>query len=429
MARIGIDARLYGVASGTGIGRYVEELISSMAYLLSPSPDAPAGTGRSPSPCDGEGEDVSFVVFLRRDGFDAFDPPNDRWSKVLADFRPYTLGVQTRYPRLIRDARVNLMHFTHFDHPIRCPVPFVTTIHDLILLHHPSIRASTLGPLRFWMKYHAYRAVLRHALRASRMVLTPSETIRQQLHNELHIPLARITATALGADHVTRHQVSAISSRIPPTPYLLYIGNAYPHKHLETLIASMATCRKRPELHDLSLVLVGRADDFTRRLQAKTTASPWVIWYGATHEKERTQLVRNAAAYVTLSADEGFDLPTVEALAAGTPVIASDIPVHREILGDAAMLLRESDVNTFAEAIADLVVNRSPTGLRARLGANGPAHAARYQWRACAQQTLRVYRDALQCLDVEPPRRRDERVADPPTTSPPRSSSPTSTRG
>jgi len=419
--RIGIDARLYGIESGTGIGRYVEELLRAIADLPSPS--------CSPSPRDGEGEDVSFVVFLRRDGYEAFMPPNDRWSKVLADFRPYTRRVQTEFPRLIRAARLDLMHFTHFDQPIRYPVPSVTTIHDLILLHHPSIRASTLSPIRFWAKYIAYRAILRHACRASRHILTPSETIRRQLHDELGVPLDRITTTPLGVDHQSKFQISNFKFQIPPQPYLVYIGNAYPHKRIAALIASVAACRNRPELRTLSLVLVGRDDDFTRRLQAEHAASPWLIWYGPTGEEERTHLVRNAVAYVTLSADEGFDLPTVEALAIGTPVIASDIPVHREILDGAAILLDAMDTAKIAEAVARIVINTNPSGLRATLMANGRAHATSYRWCRCAQQTQRVYRDILACLDVEPPRRRDGRDDAPPAASPPRSSSPTSTRG
>ncbi|MBI4449741.1 glycosyltransferase, partial [Candidatus Uhrbacteria bacterium] len=249
--RIGIDARLYGVESGTGIGRYAQELLRQ--FLGMPKFKA-------------QMSNVEFVIFLRQDGYEAFTTPDERWTKVLADFRPYTIGVQTRYPRLIRAAGVDLMHFTHFDHPVRCPVPFVITIHDLILLEHPSIRASTLGPLRFWVKYAAYRRVLQHAVLRSMRILTPSRSVKEQIAQRFGVLREKIIATPLGADHAPGIQIPDSKFQIPESSYLLYVGNAYPHKNLEQLIRVFRGLTERhPKLR---LVLVGKEDDFYRRLQS-----------------------------------------------------------------------------------------------------------------------------------------------------------------
>ncbi|MDO8622133.1 MAG: glycosyltransferase family 1 protein [bacterium] len=455
--RIGIDARLYGVESGTGIGRYSQELLRQFGQVASGSPPPArhasqlAGVaGRPLAPPPSGGGEIEFVVFLRKDGYEAFTPPDERWTKVLADFRPYTIGVQTRYPRIIRAAGVDLMHFTHFDHPIRCPVPFVITIHDLILLEYPTVRASMLGPLRFWVKYAAYRRVLDHAVRQSIRILTPSRSVKEQIAERFGILREKIIATPLGVDHASKFQISNFKFQIPSQPYLLYVGNAYPHKNLEQLVRILP---KLIEHHPhLQLVLVGREDDFYRRLRStvygllRGNARTPIVFTGPVRDEELRLLMAGAAAYVSPSRHEGFDLPTVEALAAGTPVIASDIPVHREILGSAFVPFPTDDDAALADAIHRTLTrqdnnphNRGSSctaglihsDVRATLRDRGIVRAQQFSWRTCAGDTLRAYREALAWLDHEPQHTTSsgaERAATP-TASPPHSSSPTSTRG
>ncbi|MBI4142437.1 glycosyltransferase family 4 protein [Candidatus Uhrbacteria bacterium] len=392
--RIGIDARLYGVESGTGIGRYSQELLRQFLEIPNSKFQIP---------------NLDVVVFLRRDAYEMFTLPNVHWTKVLADFRPYTIGVQTRYPRIIRDAGVDLMHFTHFDHPIRCPVPFIVTIHDLILLHYPSIRATTLGPIRFWIKYAAYRAVLRHAVTRSAHILTPSETIRQQLHHELCVPLNRITTTHLGVDHIETPETllrqgsagqadgwkleaqttRAVDCRLSTvdSPYLLSIGNAYPHKNIEQLVRIAPELAKiHPDFH---VRIVGRPDDFSHRLRSTVRSRTPIVFMGMVSEPALAPLIRNASAYVSMSRDEGFDLPTLEACALGTAVIASDIPIHREILGDAALFSPPDDDTALLHAIHRL---HADSALRGILSTRGIARAQSFTWERCASRTLDAYR-------------------------------------
>ncbi|MDP3771240.1 MAG: glycosyltransferase family 1 protein [bacterium] len=441
--RIGIDARLYGVESGTGIGRYSQELLRQLGQVTSDEVRVMSG-----SPPLGGGE-IDFVIFLRKDGYEAFTPPNGRWTKVLADFRPYTIGVQTRYPRLIRAAGVNLMHFTHFDHPIRCPVPFIITIHDLILLEYPTVRASMLGPLRFWLKYAAYRRVLDHAVRQSIRILTPSQSVKEQIATRFGILREKIIATPLGIDHLQKFQVPDSPPKadlrqrtdklpwedrfqIPASPYLLYVGNAYPHKNLEQLVRVMPKLTERHP--QLQLVLVGKEDDFYRRLRStiydlrRGNARTPIVFTGPVRDEEIRLLMAGAAAYVSPSRHEGFDLPTVEALVAGTPVIASDIPVHREILGSAFVPFPTNDDAALADAIHRALIH---SDIHATLRDRGIARARQFSWRTCAGDTLRAYREALAWLDHEPQRTTSSGVerAVTPTASPPHSSSPTSTRG
>ena len=113
--KIGIDARMYGV-SFTGIGRYTSELIKNLAEL------------------DNEHE---FTVFMRKEAFDSFAPPNNRFKKVLADYPHYSFGEQFGFSGVIKRENLDLMHFAHFNAPIFYNKPSVVTIHDLTLSFFP----------------------------------------------------------------------------------------------------------------------------------------------------------------------------------------------------------------------------------------------------------------------------------------------------
>lgn len=392
--RIGIDARLYGVASGTGIGRYVEELVAQLTHVASGDPT------------------LTFVVFLRSDAYDAFTCPSAQWEKVRADFRPYSIAAQTQYPRVLRDARLDLMHFTHFDHPRTYRAPFIVTIHDLILLHHPSVRASTLGPLAFRVKFAAYQRILDHAVFASARILTPSATVAREIAETFDVLPERIIPTHLGIDHHSAssragHSAAEQSHRTTPRdfstrglgrndderrrPYLLYIGNAYPHKNVEQLLRVLPDIRAH--IPGMELVLVGRTDDFSRALATKVAHGDGVTFAGAVNDEERTQLLRSATAYVTASRDEGFALPPVEALAVDTPVIASDIPIHREILGTCATYFPQNDDRALVRAVCSVAASRD-----ARAIVEGRKRASQYTWRTCALQTLSAYREVAALL-------------------------------
>ena len=176
--RIGLDARFFGPLE-TGIGRYVERLVAHLAVI------------------DQRNE---YVVFLRRRGYDWWQPPNSRWRKVLADYHWYGLAEQRAMPGIFRRARLDLLHVPHFNVPLLTRGPFVVTIHDLILDEFPTERATTLEPLLFALKFRAYQAVVRHAIRHSRAIMTVSEHSKRQLVERFRIPAGKVTVTYESVD-------------------------------------------------------------------------------------------------------------------------------------------------------------------------------------------------------------------------------------
>lgn len=368
--RIGIDARFFGPQE-TGIGRYVERLISHLGRI------------------DDRNE---YVVFLRQAAYAAWQPPNPRWRKVLADFHWYTISEQRFLPAIFRRARLDLLHVPHFNVPVFYRGPWVVTIHDLILDEFPTERATTLEPLIFWAKFQAYRLVVRQAITRAARILTVSEHSLRELLRRFGLRTERVTVTYEGVDPlpppVPFDQLAARGIR---SPYLLHVGNAYPHKNLERLLLAW---QQALQPH-AQLVFVGKRDYFVQRLEEFTRQHriPNVLFFGFASEAELAGLYRQAQAYVFPSLSEGFGLPGLEAMQAGTPVYAARASCLPEVFGQAAEYFNPLDLADMAVSIQRALHD---TLGRQRLIAAGKERLTRFSWSAMARQTLSVYASVIQ---------------------------------
>lgn len=371
--KIGIDARFFGPV-GKGLGRYTQRLIEHLEQL----------------PGDDE-----FVVFLRKENYDAYRPASPRFRKALADFRWYSLEEQLRFPPLIAKEGIELMHFPHFNVPVRTPCPFVVTIHDLILLRHPTRRASSLNAATYWLKYAAYRFVIRRAAKRARKIITVSECTKHDIVRALGVKAEEVVVTYEASDPPLPPQPDAkkkLAERGIVRPYLLYVGNAYPHKNLERLVDAFGTMRK--EGLDAQLVLVGKEDYFYRRLAERVRAAGLIersdiVFYGFAEDRELAELYRSARLYVFPSLLEGFGLPPLEAMRYGTPVAASGSSCLPEILDGAATYFDPEDPEAMRRAIVRAFTDDA---LRKELISRAPAVVERYRWSDCAERTYAVYR-------------------------------------
>ncbi len=412
--KIGIDARLFGPrVGGGGLGRYVEQLVRHLEEL------------------DHENE---FIVFLRRENWNEYTPTAANFKKVLAPWRWYTLAEQIRMPRLVAQQKLDIIHYPHFNVPIFARTPFVVTIHDLNLLEYPKARITNLDPVRFWTKYFGYRFVLAFALKNAKKIITVSDATRQAILNRFPISPEKIVTTPLG--YTPPLKVTSLRS-LPPvvarksqsigfvtllTPrevrgdegsyvdehnplslpltlrggarqshYLLAVGNAYPHKNLSGLLHAFKIIRAT--LPDLKLVLVGPDDRFRARIKKETTElglTSTVIFTGFVNDDELDVLYRGAAAYIMPSFLEGFGFPGLEAQARGIPVVASDLPVLKETLADAAVYVNPRDPIDIAYAILNLLKNENYQNV---LKKAGEKNIKRFDWRSAATETLTIYKN------------------------------------
>lgn len=379
--RIGIDARFYG-SVGKGLGRYTEKLIRELEKQ---------DTGNE------------YVIFLCPDNFEEYLPASPRFRKRLVRPRWYSLAEQFVFPILLWRERLDLMHFPHFNVPLLYRRPFVFTLHDLILFHYPTQKASTRGNIFYWLKFAAYRLVLSSALRRARTVITVSDFTRRDICRNYPRAGKKIVVTKEAAeqwcylgDRETERQLFArlglsgkgadgTLSHDIIEPYVLYVGNAYPHKNLEVLLEAAELL---PAKH---FVLVGKADFFYQRLKRKADARGLsnVIFADYVTDQELGSLYHGAASYVFPSLYEGFGLPPLEAMQYGTPVLAAETSSLPEVLGNAALYFDPRD----AEALVGLIRRiESEPALLEELRLRGYRQAALHTWSEMAEATQDVYR-------------------------------------
>lgn len=394
--RIGIDARFYG-PQGKGLGRYVSELLDQLEKL------------------DQENE---YLVFLRRDNYDLYQPSAPNFRKVKAEFSWYGWREQLIFPFWLNRFRLDLMHFTHFNVPFLYRRPFVVTIHDLILLSHPTTRATTLAPLLYRLKYWAYRLVIKRAALAARRIITVTEYSKQQiLHyfpqvkpNKISVTYEACAEPLSGAgpsrgtdppsddkpirESTDKQKPTMLPALANDRPFVLYVGSAYPHKNLDRLLQAFREFRSSAH-GDWRLILVGGRDYFYDRLRAEAADQGLdqnVHFFGRATDEELNTLYEKASLYVFPSLCEGFGLPPLEAMSHDLPVIAARSSCLPEVLGPAAEWFDPRDPSDLSHVMNALAADDSR---QQQLIALGHEQLRRYSWSACGQETLALYRQAI----------------------------------
>ncbi len=250
----------------------------------------------------------------------------------------------------------------------------VTTIHDLIYYSHPEPPRDLPGIVRaVWRLYHLTYGPQRFVLNRADGTATISETTRDLLvrHRMTKRPL-RIISNAV-------EHPAAPPQRTPPTTRdLLYAGSFMPYKNVETLARAMQ------HLPGWRLRLLSRAPEPVRvSLEALAPTGALDFMDGAS-DAEYAAALTSSRALVSASREEGFGLPVIEAMAAGTPVVVSDIPIFREVSGGHAEFFDPDSPTAAAAAIERL----SDDALWTERSTAGEAWSRRYDWGSSADELL-----------------------------------------
>jgi glycosyltransferase involved in cell wall biosynthesis len=391
LLRIGIDARFYGPV-GKGLGRYVQEVVDNVLLINQDN-----------------GDEFEFVVFLGPDNFDQFTCPSSSVFKRKISLFWYSWREQLFFPFIIKKEKIDLMHYPHFNVPIFCSVAFVVTIHDLILTRFPSRRTSMLPASLYWLKQLAYRLIIKIAVKRARRVITVSEFTKDDIVKQLGVKADKIVVTYEGVANLSlgktqTKQINVVAADILKKyniskPYLLYVGNAYPHKNLIKFLEVFNHLRLQHS--DISLVMVGKDDYFYQRVKQtakklnlwhKGAASSIVLFPGYVPDTDLEILYRHALLYVFPSLYEGFGLPPLEAMSQFCPVISSNQASLPEILGQAAAYFDPYDEKDMQTKISALM---NDPDRRRELSLRGIEHVQAFDWYKCALETLVVYRQVL----------------------------------
>jgi glycosyltransferase involved in cell wall biosynthesis len=257
--------------------------------------------------------------------------------------------------------------------------PFVSTVYDLAPLDHPELHTRhAIDELR------AQIARLRHGGLA--LAISDATAARLESHG---VEAGRIVVTRLGAPALP---APTPASETLPTggPFVLAVGELRPRKALDVLLDSIV----RPALDGMRVVLAGpsgAAEPSLRAQIGRLGIGDRVTFAGAVDDVTLAGLYRDATALCFPSVAEGFGLPVLEAMAAGTPVVATDLDVVREVAGDAALLVPPRDVEALSVALALVATDAE---VRSRLVRDGRARAAMFTWAATADATIAAYERA-----------------------------------
>lgn len=395
--KIGIDARLWGE---TGVGRYIRNLVRELQDLDNSN---------------------NYVLFVRKKDYEEVryqisnfthsTSSGHEFQIKIADIRWHSIQEQVELPKILEKEKLDLMHFPYFSVPIIYSRPYVVTIHDLIINHFPTGAASTLPAPLYQLKRIGYKFVISNAVKKAKKIIAPSYAVKDELLKTYKIHEEKVVVTYEGVDEkISNSKFQIPNFKFKNVKYFLYVGNAYPHKNLERLIAAfsqmvsnasqMVSNKTRivsngldKNLSDskIKLLLVGKDDYFYKKLSdviKKEKKAEIIIMHNVADE-ELAEIYKNAIALVAPSLMEGFGLPVLEAIANMCLVLISDIPSFREVAGDAAVYFDPYSVDDIKSKLLEAVeMKNSEKEKFIELGAE---RATKFSWRKMAEKTLQVY--------------------------------------
>ena len=363
--RVGLDGTPL-LGARTGVGRYVEHLVRELAVR--------------------DGLDLVVTAFTLRGGagLPAAVPPGVAVRHRPAPARALRAawGRAELPPVEWLTGRLDVFHGTNFVLPPLRRAGGVVTVHDLSYLRYPGTVAAAS---------RRYRELVPRGLRRAAVVLTPSRAVADEVRAEYGLG-DRVVATPLGVDPAWFGAVPPdpawLAGRGLPERYLLFVGTVEPRKGLPGLLRALRL------LHDDDrstppLVLAG-PPGWGPALETSALPAGAVRTAGYLDSADLRRAVAGAAALAFPSRYEGFGLPPLEAFATGTPVVASDLPVVREVTGDLAELVAVGDDAGLAAALRKVLAgDGGPVARAAR-----QAHARAFSWTATAEATHAAYTSA-----------------------------------
>jgi glycosyltransferase involved in cell wall biosynthesis len=256
----------------------------------------------------------------------------------------------------------------------------VVTVHDLTFLDR-----STAAPQNL-----VYQRLVPRALERGALVVTPTAAVADAVAEHYGVPRDRVAVTPLGVDpawSAVRPPTAEDRRRLGlPDDYLVFVGSLEPRKNVPTLLDAVA--RLREHGRETALVLAGPAGSRPLPPEVEELAgAPWVHRTGWLEEDDLRAVVAGSRGLVLPSADEGFGLPVLEALATGRPIAVSTAPALLEVAGPHAVTAGPGDPEGLADAL-DRVLDL-PDDDAARQARRD--WAGRWTWDACADATLDVY--------------------------------------
>lgn len=380
--RVGLDAHLLSLTQtyrAAGINGYIYELLNRLPALAQAEPK------------------LELVAYLHDAAFRA--PPGlkvarSRWDTT----NPWRRIVWEQTALAGQSRKLDVLHAMAFAVPLAAACPTVVTVHDLSFMRFPgAFRRPNRVYLTTFTRLSVHRA---------KRIIVGAESTRRDVIELCGARPERIVTVPYGVTGAFKPAIEA-SEREAVTEFrrrkgladrfILYLGTLEPRKNIGQLIEAYATLRQRAHQGEFpKLVIVGGKGWFYENLFTQVTKLDLIdhVWFtGYVPTDELPWWYRAATVFVYPSLFEGFGLPVLEAMACGTPTVASNISSLPEVAGDAAILVDPYDKDAWVSAMERVLCDAD---LRRRLSEAGPHQASQFPWSRTAIETLAVYRDVLQ---------------------------------
>lgn len=372
--RIVVDARK---AADYGIGTYIRRLGAACARLAPQDEFVFLGRVEDPAAGDDGGSG----------GMPPLSGPNISWEPNPS--ANYSLGELISVSRQVRALGGDVFHAPHYVYPLMLPCPGVVTVHDCIHLRFPRQLPNPGAGIYA-------RLMLRHAVRAADRVIAVSQATRADLIELVDADRGKIEVIPHGCDPfflaaVPAEELEQMRRKHGlERPFLLSVTNIKPHKNLKRMLQAFG--QLHGDYPDLELVIAGGSLHNHPELQeicGECGIGERVRSLGFLPKGDLRALYNMAEIFVFPSLYEGFGLPPLEAMACGTPVVASRSSAIPEVVGHSGLLVNPYRVDAIAEAVRSLLEN---DGFRHALGAQGRRRAREFDWDDTARRVLDVYR-------------------------------------
>lgn len=370
--RIGLFAHRLAQAESTGIGRYVRELASALNAVASERNAIVLAS--TPEP-----ERAAWIP-------DGVESRGVRWPRRVTQ-AAWCLGVGPRLEQSV--GRLDVVHLTHAFPPVRTAAPQVVTVHDLFPLERPDWYPRS----ERW----SYRRSIRLALERATRVVVPSRYVADRLAVALDVPRGLIEVVPHGVNGAfagarSTREIAASCNRfgLEPERFVVSVGAVSARKNVITLVRAVAQLHRAP----VPLVLIGADGHGAAEVDAEIArldGANRVIRTGYLSDVETGALVQGAAVLAHPAIAEGFGMVPLEAMAAGTPVIAGRVSSIPEVVGEAAVLVDEpTEPAAWAAALSDVMRSSER---RRELAARGQRRARSFSWPRTAETMLGIYAD------------------------------------
>ena len=289
---------------------------------------------------------------------------------TFAGYAPMGFGDLAKKSVSLRSLRgkVRLFFFPGHNVPLSVPGRYIVSVND-VTVFSPHFRQP-------WYRKAGFRRLLSRAVHGAERVVTISETVKEDLVREFGLPPGKIRVIYPWIKDTFFEPPPAAGSPVPGE-YLLYLGLRIAHKNVDGIIRAFLLLLD--DFPELKLVIAG---------SRYSTPDMVDLWEGDPRLRERlieipdpsdddiARLFGGAKAFVFPSFAEGFGLPPLEAMASGVPVVCSDIPVFREVYGDAVRYVDPNRAESIAEGVREVLADDGSSG---RIASRGRARADRYR--------------------------------------------------